>query len=1359
MASSEIPKTYLPENLDRAPDADISLPVGKVLLSYSPPAPQTLTIRNTLSLVINGVDALEHLDISRPSADLALLKYPLFIGGYLVCIAQAIEQTMSGNTYQLSAGVIYHAAANWRKRLPLESQPYRKHGISFPTAFQFVMQKMDPMWSEHEDADVIAQIVSVLKQAGESQTYRMMNTRSTGYMKWVEPIDRVDGVAIEVDGAISAPLPYVDVEALYHFPSNSRAYFYGYDYIINSAGRLVFLCADAPGRVAGAAVSGSGPSVERPAAAAFSNATWFQFQTDPIAVFSADEKNEITGLDFFIKPPKVVKDGGYLSYQDGSSYLGKVIAFVPRTGETVTLYDPAVRAEKFNGSVSFATPFKMLPGDIIQIYQVRPPVFIDDTGAEVADVNPVVDMVVWLNRRVTLLGPHAGQAKQRLNYLWTQIAGGDVGSLTLVDRLRCAAALNARMKKDLASFATYVEALLGLPLGPMDGYVTGLFQPDPSGVVEGQIDVYGALQEFSTTLDLAVALGDKVSFLQSLTKPTDGVTITDLYSDPGFMQFASDGTPPNDDPGAVDYVRTKIAGPINLPADFSAAYPTGNQLFFAAEILKSKSFRIDLGVYASQRLLADPLSVGRIFEAIDAVKPSGTDYWIRLADGTAITRSVSNLAGTVTDISAKLGLPTNFPNRIYEDEAFATGQWQAFYVKTLGIPAPIAGDTFLLTVKNSDVGGSVNLSLSETLTVTDIAASPLYPLDPLLQRWADAVNAALTTTPNRVLADVQNHMLRLRIYSAAADYEELAYTNVLRASAQQTGGSGSTTLSPSSLTRVAPPFPSCVWNSLEDAVATMNGYMELAIGSGPSYTDVRDFGAGPFDPSSYGPTSGPDTWSSVGSTANPSYTKVGRIRVEGYIYSVGGAMDARIDVGYDSLPVAVPGATISITVDKTGDAAYPITITRAVRADDVDAKGVMIGLARELSQEPTLSQIFYAAYPVSPSDTSKTFVTFVPKDPDATDLGDFEFTVSASGWTPTLYLKNSTLVALTGTGPLSRFITPTGAQKVDVGIAFGSLPARTETISVYGPTPAGGGNRFSITADYYPQTMPALGTTVDVTFTSGGARKIVLQNMRVVVNGYEEYSRDADIYPLGSAGTLSSRAGTFTYNSDTNPPVLVVPTPVVIPYTEKSSAQIDTTPRLIAPANQKIYDFSEDFGFTEIYLGPETSLVRETRQRNTPSSPVTVVISFIAGSSILYKDNGDGTFTPLVLGTDYVENPSSGSVTVSLALASATIVGYVESTMYDYYFEGPYAVTADEQHFVNSAPGLRMLYNEPGASPNSYREANKDNLDGYGTNAIASPYDVAAYLNSDVPKNRAFGTDLNVIRYHSQVTIVKGQKP
>lgn len=1358
---AEIPKIYLPENLDRVPDANISLPAGKISLTYSPPNPQTVTVRNTSALMINGVNAEKYLDTSSLTPESVLLRYPLFIGSYLLCIAQALEHTIGADIFQFSAGAIYDAAANWRGRLPLESQPYRKHGISFPTAFQFVMQKMDPMWSEHEDADVIVQIVSTLKQAAESQTYRMMNTRSSGYVKWVEPIDRVDGVAIEVNGALSAPLPYSDVEALYHLPSNSRVYLYGYDYIINSTGRLVFLCADAPGRVAGAAVSGSGPGVERPAQTAFTGAVSFQLQTNPVAVFCADSESEISGFDFFIKPPRVPNDGGYPLYQDGSSYVGKIIAFIPRTGESVVLRDPAVRVDEFGGSISFATPFKMLPGDVIQVYQVRPPVFVDNSGAEVADVNPAIDVVLWLNRKVTLLGPHAGMAKQRLNYLWTQITGGDVGSLTLADRLRCAAAVNARTKKDLASFSTYVEALLGLPLAPMDGYVTGLYQPDPSGVVSGQIDVYGALQEFLTTLDLAVKLGDKVTFLQSLVKPADGATITDLFSDPGFMLFGSDGTPPENDPGATDYVRSKIAGTVNLPADFTAAYPTGNQLFFAAEILKTKSFRIDLGVYASQRLLADPLAPGRIFEAIDAVKPSGTDYWIRLSDGTAITRSVVSFSGAITDISAKLGLPTNFPNRIFEDETFAIGQWQAFYVKTLGVSAPIAGDVFRLTVKNSDVGGSINLSLSETLTVTDIAASPLYPLDPLLQRWADAVNAALTVSPNRVLADVKNHMLRLRVFSAAADYEELAYVHKLRAAAQQTGGSGATTLSPVSLTRVAPPLPSCVWASLGDAVATMNGYMELEVASGPSYTDVRDFGAGPFDDSIYGPTAGPDTWSSAGSTADPSYTKVGRIRVEGYAYSTGGVMDARIDVGYGTTPSAVPGATISIVVHKTGDAAYPITITRAVRVDDVDATSVMIGLAHELGAEPTLSQVFFAAYPVSPSDTSKAFITFVPKDQDAGNLNLYQFTVSASGWAPTLYLKNSTQVALTGTGPLSRFITPSAPAAVDVDIAFGSLPARNTTLSLYGQTPAGGGNRFSFFVDYYPQAMPAAGTPVTVTFTPGVGRQIVVQNMRVVVNGYEEYSRDADIYPLGSAGRISSRAGTFTYNSDTNPPVAIVPTPVMIPYLEKSVAVIDVTPRLVAPANEKTYDFTEDFGFTEIYLGPQVSLVRQVRQRKTPSSPVTVNIKYIEGSTTLYKDNGNGTFTLLVNGVDYTEDSPfpSGSVTVAPAFSTSVVVGYVKSTLYSYYFEGPYAVTSSEQHFVNPAPGVRALYDEPGASPNSFREANKDNLDGYGTAPIASPYDVPAYLASDVPKNRAFGTDLNVIRYHSQVTIVKGQKP
>lgn len=1332
-----ITRNFSPPNLGDDAGADISKPVSKVSLTYTAPAGQVVSAVTLLAALVNGVDVVKNMDGASPSADLVTFPHPIFLGNMTVCIAQGVDHDISGVHSQFSTGAIFNSSADWRGRLPLSSQPYRRHGINFTTANEFLNKEMDPMWKNHEDIAAILQMLGALRQAGESESIRMMNVRNTFYIQWVEPVDRVDGVVVNITGAVSDPVPFIDIEALYHLPSNSRLFLYGYDYFLNARGQVVFTCPDAPGRVAAASVAGMGTDLERPADSLFSVPTQFSITTSPIAVFSS---GEISGFDFFLRPPRLPDSAGYPAYSDGSDFVGKMMAYIPKTGESITLYDPVIGANSFSGTVKLKTPVTLGTSDYIQIYQVRPPSFPDSIGNQHDDTNPAIDVVLWLNRSVQLLGPHAHSASNRLNYLWTQIAGGDIGSRTLQDKLRAAAAMQARTDKSLQSFATYVEALLKLPLSPFDGaYVTQIFQPDDSGIVTGQINIYGAIQEFDGAPTFAVAVGDKVAFLQSLLSEADGVSVHDAATDADFMAFTSDGLPPASDSSASAYVQSKIVGAVQLPDDFLAQYPGGNQLFFAALILKSKSFRIDLGVYASQKFIADPFSTRRIFQAIDAVKPSGSDYWIRLADGTAIVRG--GVASGVVNISSQLDLPTNYAQRIYTDAGFAVKQWKAFYVNVEAGAKPLSGDAYAFVMNSASTGAYTDV---QTVTAGDLVASPLHPLDPLLTRWADNITAAF---PTKLVAGVQNHSLRIQLILTSVNFESMLYLSPLTASAHQVSGNGFASFDPSSPTLVPPADPSTIWETAAAAIDTMNSYQELSLVTAPD--SVRDFGAGPYDASISALGAGV-SWD----TEAPVVGTVGRIRIEGYAYSSGGETDSMVEIGLNPTP-ALPALPASVTLTVSGGSLVaPVALTRFIRADDVDSAGVIVGLAKSVMSDPDLGLLFKATYPpvVNPA-----YLRIVPLDVDAADLSTYIFTLTSTGWAPTFYVANSAGNS-SGAGPLSISPAPTAPAVVTFSAAYTGFTTRVLSKTIYSPPADGGGNRFVVDFTYLPGASTTDPVTVTITHVSG--RAVQIQNIRVVINNYPEYSRDSDFIILGSAVKLSSRAGTFTYDAGAgNPPITPVPTPVSIYYYEREKNTVDVTPRLVAPSKQLVSSFVEDFGTTEIYLGNSGFASRGVFQNKDPGN-VAVSISYIAGSTDLYKKETDGSYTALVLGTDYTETtPGSGLVgVIGAPLQTAVVVGFVKSTLYDYYFEGPNSVSYRSATYVNSAPGVRALYDESGASPNAYRAANANNLGTAGGVPIAAPYSIADYLASGVVKNPAFGLDISTIRIvPGTPTIIKGK--
>lgn len=1333
-----ITRTFSPAKIEAGDTVGPVDPVGRIGIAYAPPAGHTVTGGQLLAVVVNGVNVMAHLDASASSSFDAILPKFLWQGNYRIGIAQSVTHIIpSGLEQRFASGALFDSSADWRENLPRDQDVYRRHGLSFPNATDFVSRRMDPLWStRHKDTGVIIQLVSAMLHAADSETFRMINARNTTWIELVEPLDRVGGVVVDMNGAVGEAKisDIVDIEVLYHFPSGSRAYLYALDFIINGAGKVVFTCQDSPGRVASASTAAETP--ERPAgdradgSYVFGN-NFSMPSTQSVAVYPEAEAGLISGFDFFITPPRVPavlpSDAAYPA--DGSDQVGKVFCHVPSTGETFMLFDPATGAGAFSGTVQFKKPIDFGADGFFRVYQIR----AQGTG------DTAVDICVWLSRKVVMIGPHAHRDVKRLDYFWSTAVGGEPLKAPLDNKLRLAAGMRARTEKSSQAFATYVEALLGLPLSPFEGaFVTGIRQPEASGLVPGQIDIYGAILEFDHPLDLAVELLDKVSFLQSLVTPADGVTIHDAYTDADFMAFSVNGAPPVNDPGALTYVNSKITGTVSLPQDFLDLYPGGSSVFFAAEILKSKSFRIDLGVYASQRLLADQTAATRIFQAIDAVKPSGADYWIRLSDGTAIVRS--NPVSVEIDISSNLDLPTDFAQRIWTDSVFATGQYYTFQVS---VPSgtPKVGDRFELFLNNG--AGILNYSNVQVLVEADFAANPLYPFNALFQRWADAVNAAFTVSPSRLNADVVINRLRIRVFPSAVDFEELRYTNTLYGKVTKLSGGGTAVLAPTALTLVPANDPSTVWLTLEDATNTLSASESLGLASGANVADIWDFGSGPFDATSRLFTSGggDETYVTTASLVTIPDPLIGRVSVEGYLYSVGGERDGRIDLNLDA-GVPVAGNSVSLTVIHPTFIPSPgVTVSRVYLSSDTDPRAILLGLAKEIMEDSTLSGFFKAEYPVV--DTSMD-LSILPLDPDdTTNLAGFVFSLAATGWAPTLRIANRTTFSVGAAPSLSP--NPTAVPVLDVSAIMGGYSSVVKQVRAPSLTRAGGAHRFSAHWQTFPVVHPGGGATGSVTFENvAGARSIRLCNARLFINDYPDYGRDPDLYAVSDNIAIGHRAGTFTYSAGAGePPITPVPTPVPTEYYLSRVDVVDLTPRLVSPSMQLISSFVEDFALTEIYLLGGGGVRTVTQNMDPGNVPVT--IPYLAGSAALYRLGGATQFIPLVLGVDYAETaPGAGTITL-LTFTASIVVGFVKSPLYDYYHEGPNAVSYTEEVRVTSAFGVRALYNEAlPAGPNDFRQANAANNPVNG-GPIASPYGVAQYLASGVKNSKAFGTDTETI--------------
>lgn len=1347
--------TDRPVGLLRA-DYDITTPAVPL------PPGHSLAILKTNIALVNGVDVFKYLGgVNRTAVvpDRTTLAKTLWSGDYVCSIQQTIQYNDGVTNSLFPTGVIWEGQAKWTKELPIKDAPYRMHVDAFAPGRPHMLASMDRIWREHQDHVAVEQLIGSLADTAIHETIDYVNARNTSYVKLVEPVDRTRIAVVNLEGAIGERVPYSDIQTLYSVGENSRAFLYGKDFFIANDGTPVFVAKDTPGRVRSgyAAIPPGALFATRPAA--FTSPGSVILQRDSVALF-AETRDVITGFDFFISPPQVVKDGGYPTAPNGSDHVGTIFAVIPGTNERIVLYDPTISSESYSGQIKLKKPLSLAKDQYITIYQVRPTAW--GPTQTIMDVNPPITVQVWLNRKVTLLGANAHVKSSRLNKLWTPIVGGEAGSDSLADKLRVAAGMKARTEKSIAAFTEYVAALLELPLSPFDNaVVVSVTKPDPAGFIDGQINIYGAILEYDLDVDLAVQPGDVVSFLQPLLRDVDGITIDDLQTDPDFLSVDQSGAmPAGQNPNDLDYVKSKIVGAVTMPPEISSQFPiTTSPLFFAAKLLRGTSFRINLGVYASERLLKDTTSIDRIFAAIDAVKPSGTDYWLRLSDGTVIVRG--STSEVIIDVSSRLTFPTDYANRIFSDADFAPGQYRARYITVDDGSIPRAGDVYRMAV--SDLANfPVITNYDVTLTQADIQSNPLHPMDVVFAAWAASLN--IDYAPDKIIATVSDHALRL----FSGQLELIRYTRNVKVGASQLAGFGTVTFTPSAgnLQLVAPDDISSAFKSQTDAVAIMDAYAELAahdLITPANDVLIEDNSAGPFDTTV---VVIPNAGLTLSTDAIVDAFESARVALKGWMsLSIpDGEMSVFLGYTFATPGDFTTGSVLQLRV--THPTLFPLgqTVTRTMTASDATIGAVFAGLAKKVYDDGVIPQYYLPRYPAAaPGDY---YLELRPVDFSRSDLDLFTFELSAFTGVPAstigLRIKN----ALSGTPVTGNPVSVFGRKAKVVTLTGTFAPAAYSirpSAHVMRYADVGGGHDYHVfnfigeqatippasvaACALVPTYLPLLAdpTTQEPT--------INLATATFFVNDYPEYSRDDDsIFYDDCDPVIEVRAEDFTVGSCVVPPVR---DPVV--FYENFISDANVTSSLVGPSNQITSTQTIDYGETEVHssgIGVGVHFLVQTKC----AGPTDVNITYLPGSTRLYALTGTDTYVPLALTTNYTEaggaQPNQITI-VSLPVGTTAVIGFVKSTMWAYYYEGPNASSRVYESSVLSGYGVSGLYEGSG---NEFRLANIKIYD--PTTAAAIAYDTStlitraataptalplatsdAYRASKLPKKKEFAMD------------------
>lgn len=1248
---------FIPEDVEVYPElkSDTTIDTRRPVSYISVKIP-SLTITKILALFINGVDAVKYLgaEVSEDGGKV-LLDVPLYDTDVNVVMAFILSDGVDS----IVTGHSWVGSATWDLGLPLRHLPYRDYGSLFQSG-EVVLDNLPPLWRKHKDAAALSELLGSVVDSAYGQHIKAVLARNSSYVQWVEPVDRRRIAVLNFTGVAAEKVPYSDIVAAYDAADSYEKYGFMTDIFINSDGVPVFISDKQPGlEPTSAALHLPTATAVRPTEA-YSKFTTLQVTSNSESTLFMESNSGVTGFDYCIIPPGTSVVPGQLPQS--------IYAEVQRTGERFKIYDKTATPGVMSGSVKFKSPIGFSASDGIHFYFM--------SGTPISDPCTIG---VYCKKVVTLIAPDAHVKGGGLDRQFSNFIPVPIDSGTIYDKIRVAAGVNARVNKSKDALERYVAALIGIPMCPFpNGVVNSITDPDTKGVRGGQIDIWGAIQEYYRTPELTVEVDDTCEFLQVLVdQEIDGVEIVDFSSDPNFMvtrTYDADGAllTATLNTQCEDYVRSKAVGSVTIP---DVADPT----LASAEILESTSFMIRLGNYASELVSRAPELYSDIFACIDAVKPSGTDYWILLSDGSAVTKATA--VNSDIDVSSKEGYESCYSDRALQEDAFVKGQFVAAY---LGIAAgtPAVGDTISFTFS----GGTNPGTVSTAITASDFAISNLYPADEAFRRIATAINA--NTATHKLVATYingsKNTARKIRVVPQSGEFFTVngwAPTVIGDASSNI-----NLILSPTAATNIAVNRdPSRIFADLADALKLFNNYGEYNVvtydkGSGDTAITVSDEGGGPFDGSTLEDIpldTGTLTFKSdsIDVAAN---TKWGRIALRG-VAALGGNVYGRYSVWANTSggPIA-NGGTVTLTF--SGISGMTTTAVSATKlADDESDLAFLVRLFALAAQDAEISRYLEFKYPVelgpaAIDGNSANRVEIIPKR-----------WVPSASTQQLVALPPSSIAGLTiiATGTGSTAIRLNGVAATGGGFAYASYAAKSidlrgavtvgantyysNTVTMDFQDPSGGYHEFSLDIAFEPAVIAATPTQIAVVVTatatgSGSVTNEVLKTkfLEIVVNDYPEFSRDDDDWNVfgfsndrGVAAAMKY-ANEPTWNANFFPKAVSLYPQNPLDFTALNISSVDATSRLVKEGEAILRDHIAELGEMGCYLDPGNTypVVAGTYNVVQDIAANTDLGVVAATASAVKIDNRTGVDTPIRLYRRCT--PATASCATTAALSGAT---------------------------------------------------------------------------------------------------------
>jgi hypothetical protein len=1255
--------------LDRFPEikgqeATPDRPIISVIRDF--PDLTSLAVNKTIQAFVNGVDVFKYIGgKNNPfTPQQTALNVPLLRGDVDIHIAQSVQNSYFPSTVTkfFYTGDSWTGTADYTGFVPIRHLPYRIHEGSFLTA-QDKLEMIDSVWREHKDSFTIRATLEAYREQATDFLYEQVQAAARSSILYAEPVERRRIAMVNLDGAIGDVTPYRDVQVLYdHSANNQKHYVYGYDFFLSN-GVPIFISKDCPGRIQSAAVPGIGSTTLRPATGFSYKATGVVKRTVDFAVFLGTT-DKITSIDFFVKPPQ----DAAVNPTSGSDRVGRVSILIP--GETTrrVIYDSLLNPDGFGGRIVLDAPVSVPPDKFIQVSQDRTSLNL------VTDADPDVEVTLWLNRRVTLFGPEYNATGDGLKHLATLASCGIPGE-SLTDKIKVAAVMKARTEKSIDAFETLVEALLEIPISPYAGAVDRITLANPGGFVDGQIDIHGAIMEFFEPVIFSVAVGDQTEFMQRLVdKNIDGVTIDDFESDPTFM----------DGPDANLYIDSKIVGAVQVPDEF--AIPGATARDYARILLRDKSWRINLNGFATFQLASRPGLVDNLFHCIDAMKPSGTDYWIRLSDGTPVIRGTPSRVEL--DVSSKLGLQTDYAHRIYDAAAtdgFNVSQFEATSVKYSGGIQKI-GDAVRLRF-TFYVGIILHIfNLNETLTASDFITDPTSPMDGFFKRLVSNFNVGfggggdLGVLTNSLIAEfipgTDPDKIRFVPRATAVtsgDLDVFKFTQFPTFAIFQTGGDGIALLAPNVDSPLISGDTSRIFLTVGEGIQLMDGYRELKVtkpGDPVGTEALNDTGAGPYDttfiniPTATSISLDSDPVTVPAPTPPQTLTDtalyVGRVSLVGVANSVFLGSETSTFLSYAASGTMAPFDSIQITFSavagSNGEPAVPAHIvSRTALANDgspFSPESVMAGLAGNIDRDPVISPFFKAKYapvvsgfiieiiPIKHSDAARwtMVVTSVTDALITFTVGSFGVITSNGTNVVTVnppYVADSFLSIDFTYNTINAFTSPLVIPPMML------VPFKDSTDGSNLFEYQFGFSRKIIDNTFSPVTINAVVNVVGLApsyFGDYGVRPLVtpdvdLYSARIITDDYPEYGRDDDAVVLSDAHLSGGKVENFPEDVATCVNRINI---TELPTIEITITDIDLTSRIASVRQRGIRNaldiqngFNVYYSYQPVVTDPGAGFtagsLHDVRQFICELAAFQVV-NFVRTSSFLWALLADGSY-------------------------------------------------------------------------------------------------------------------------------------